>query len=40
MEGWLLELSAELDGYTWETPEAIRARYSFPTALRAYLEQI
>ncbi len=40
MEGWLLELPAELDGYTWETPEAIRARYSFPTALRAYLEQI
>ena len=37
MEGYLIELPRELEGYTWETPQAIRARYSFPTALKAYL---
>ena len=40
MEGWLLELSGELEGYVWETPEQIRDRYSFPTALKAYLSMI
>ena len=40
MEGYLIELPRELEGYTWETPQAIRARYSFPTALKAYLDII
>ncbi len=40
MTGWAVELPAELDDCVWETGSAIRARYSFPTALKAYLEQI
>ena len=40
MEGYLLELPEELPGYIWAAPDEIRARYSFPTALRAYLEKI
>ena len=40
MEGWLLELPGELEGYVWETPEQIRDRYSFPTALKAYLSMM
>ena len=40
MEGWLLELPEELPGYVWETAAEIRAGRSFPTALRAYLQQI
>ena len=40
MEGFLIELPRETEGFVWEPPEAIRARYSFPTALKAYLRQI
>ncbi len=40
MEGWMAELPEELPGYTWETGDAIRERYSFPTALKAYLRQV
>ena len=40
MQGFLVELSEELPAYLWETPRAIRERYSFPTALKAYLKQI
>ena len=37
MQGFLVELPEELPGFLWESPEAIRERYSFPTALKAYL---
>ena len=40
MEGWLLDLRKPLPGLTWETAEEIRARYSIPTALKAYLALI
>ena len=40
MEGFLAELPEELPGFVWETPETIRERYSFPTALKAYLVQL
>ena len=40
MQGFLLELPRELACYVWETPEAIRERYSIPTALKAYLKQL
>ena len=40
MQGFLVELPAELPDFLWETPQAIRERYSFPTALKAYLKQI
>ena len=40
MQGYLVELPEELPEYIWETPSLIRERYSFPTALRAYLKQI
>ena len=40
MQGWLLELKKPLPGLTWETAEAIRSRYSVPTALKAYLALI
>jgi A/G-specific adenine glycosylase len=40
MEGWLLELPEEFPGFVWESAAAIRARYSVPTALKAYLAQI
>jgi hypothetical protein len=40
MQGRLIELPEELPEYLWETPRAIRERYSFPTALKAYLKQI
>ena len=40
MRGWRIELSEELCGLVWESAEAIRARYSVPTALKAYLQQI
>ena len=40
MQGFLLELPEELPDFLWETPQAIRERYSFPTALRSYLKLI
>ena len=40
MRGWRIEVPEPLPGFCWETPEVIRARYSFPTALRAYWGQI
>ena len=40
MAGWRIELSEELDGLVWERAGEIRARYSVPTALKAYLAQI
>ena len=40
MEGWRIELPEELDGLMWERAGEIRARYSVPTALKAYLAQI
>ncbi len=40
MEGFLLELPEETEGCVWASPEEIRERYSFPTALRAYLSKI
>ena len=40
MEGWLVELPEELGGLVWERAGEIRARYSVPTALKAYLAQI
>ena len=40
MEGWRLDLQKPLPGLTWETAAEIRARYSIPTALKAYLVQI
>ena len=40
MEGWLLDLRKPLPGLTWETAEEIRAHYSIPTALKAYLALI
>ena len=40
MQGWRIELPEELPGLVWESAAAIRARYSVPTALKAYLQQI
>ncbi len=40
MQGWRIELPAELPGFVWETAEEIRARYSVPTALKAYMKAI
>ena len=40
MQGFLVELPEELPDFLWETPQAIRERYSVPTALKAYLKQI
>ena len=40
MEGWLLDLRKPLPGLTWESAAEIRARYSIPTALKAYLALI
>ena len=40
MTGFLVELPAELPGLIWAEPQEIRQRYSFPTALKAYLTQI
>ena len=40
MQGWRIELKEELPGLVWESAAAIRARYSVPTALKAYLQQI
>ena len=40
MQGWRIELKEELPGLVWESAAAIRARYSVPTALKAYLAQI
>ena len=40
MQGWRIELKEELPGVVWESAAAIRARYSVPTALKAYLAQI
>ena len=40
MRGWRIELKEELPGLVWESAAAIRARYSVPTALKAYLAQI
>ena len=40
MRGYRVELPAQLEGYRWETGETIRARYPFPTALRAYRKLI
>ena len=40
MRGWLVELPEELDALVWERAGEIRARYSVPTALKAYLAQI
>ena len=40
MQGWRIELPEELPGLVWESAEAIRTRYSVPTALKAYLQQI
>ena len=40
MQGWRIELPAELPGFVWETAEEIRARYSVPTALKAYMKVI
>ena len=40
MQGFLVDLPEELSDLTWETPQAIRERYSVPTALKAYLKQI
>ena len=40
MQGWRIELPAELPGLVWETAEEICARYSVPTALKAYMKVI
>ena len=40
MRGWLLELPEALPGFVWETAESIRARYSVPTAMKAYMKVI
>ena len=40
MRGWRIELKEELPGLVWESAAAIRAHYSVPTALKAYLAQI
>ncbi len=37
MRGFLLELPEELPGLVWATAEELRAGYSIPTALKAYL---
>lgn len=38
MSGFLITLPRASDGFTWATAEAIRASYSVPTALKAYLK--
>ena len=40
MRAYRIELAEEVPGLVWETAGAIRERYSFPTALKAYLRQI
>ena len=40
MRGWLLELPEALPGFVWETAESIRARYSVPTAMKAYMKVV
>ncbi len=38
MRGFSVSLPCELPNYVWETPAAIRAAYSVPTALKKYLK--
>ncbi len=40
MTGYTLRLPSETEGFVWADAEEIRARYSFPTALKAYLKQL
>ena len=40
MRGFSVLLGRELPDYTWEGPDAIRAAYSVPTALKKYLKQL
>ena len=40
MTGFLVTLPRELPGYVWETPEAIRERYSIPTAFHYFQKQL
>ena len=40
MRGFSLELPRELPELVWETPEAIRGRYSLPSALKYYLKRL
>ena len=40
MQGYLVELPQELPGYVWEDAPTIRAAYSVPTALKAFLKRL
>ena len=40
MRGFLIELPTELPQFLWEDAESIRAKYSVPTALRAFLKRL
>ena len=40
MTGYILPLKAEITGLVWESAEQLRASYSIPTALKAYLKKI
>jgi len=40
MTGYRVTLSAEAEGYTWETPERVREAYAVPSAFRAFMKKL